>query len=71
MRVGDDDWAEIERRAVAAGETVSAYLRRRALEPDSATRRDLAAIERELRELRAELARRLEAMAADVRTAGR
>lgn len=41
VRVSGDDWAEIERRAAAADETVSAYLRRRALEPDTATRRDL------------------------------
>jgi hypothetical protein len=34
IRVGDLDWAEIRKRADEAGETVTAYLLRRALEED-------------------------------------
>lgn len=67
VRVSDDDWAEIRRRAEEAGEDVSTYLRRRALEPDSATRRDLAAAQREDRARRERAAAQLERVVAELR----
>lgn len=48
IRVSDEDWAEVQRRAEATGETATAYLLRRALEPDRVgdLRRVLRAIAR-------------------------
>lgn len=69
IRIGEEEWAAIQAAAAAAGEDVSAYLRRRALEPESASRRDVAAAERRERELRTQTAARLEAIAAELREA--
>lgn len=68
IRVDDDTWTRWEQLAEAAGDRdVSAYLRRRADEPERASKRDVGALERELRELRARTAAQLEELAAELR----
>jgi hypothetical protein len=60
-------WDKIRAAAAREGEDVGAYLRRRALEPESASCRDVATAERRERELRAKTAEQLEQLAARLR----
>jgi len=54
LRVTEDEKARIERLAKATGESVSSYLRRKALEEDDvmALRLELRQLQQEMRELR-------------------
>ncbi len=71
IRVDPEVWARWEQLAKAAGDPdVSTYLRRRADEPERASKRDVGALERELRELRARTAEQLEQLAAELRARG-
>lgn len=67
LRVSTEERERWQAAADAAGVSLPEWIRRRLDEPERASRRDVAALERELAETREQLAHQLERLAAQVR----